>query len=161
MTSKTLFIRRWAARAGLLLAAGTLAACTVEPGPGGGGHYRPRPPQQACTMEHAPVCGQRGNDRQTFGNSCMARASGYNIVGPGECRPGNRPERPGRDRPDRACTREYAPVCGERGRTRQTFANACEARSSGYDIVGRGECRASNRPDRPDRDRHDRRDQRR
>ncbi len=48
------------------------------------------------------------------------------------------------------CTMEYAPVCAERGARRQTLSNACEARSRGFDIVHRGECRRE--PDRePDR----------
>src|SRR5690606_24729584 len=99
--------------------------------------------------------GQRGGDLQTFANTCEARSTGYRIVGEGECRrepqrPDNRPNRPDRDR-DRACTREYAPVCGQRGRERQTFANACAARASGYDIKGRGECQIT----RPDRDRNE------
>jgi len=129
------FFRRLAGRIAILLAAGTLvAACTVEES--GGGGYRPRP--QACTMEYNPVCGARGNDLQTFANTCEARSSGYRIVGRGECRHGGLPG----PRPDegRACTREYAPVCGANGRDRQTFANACEARRSGYDVIGRGEC---------------------
>ena len=67
----------------LLLAAGTLAACSVEVDQGGG--YNPRPPQ-LCTREYAPVCGERGRDRQTFANACEARASGYDILGRGECR---------------------------------------------------------------------------
>jgi len=64
--------------------------------------------------------------------------------GPG--RP-DRPE-PGRpSRPDRpgsaggVCTREYRPVCGERGGRTQTFSNSCEARNAGYGVVSSGECR--------------------
>jgi hypothetical protein len=62
------------------------------------------------------------------------------------------------------CTREYAPVCGERHNRRQTFSNSCEARRAGFDIIRRGQCsggpgfpgterpgRAPHRPDRPDR----------
>lgn len=138
------FLRRLAGRIAILLAAGTLAACQVDVDQGGGG-YRPGP--QACTMEYRPVCGARGNDLQTFANACEARSSGYRITGPGECRrDGGRPD----PYPDegRACTREYAPVCGTRGRDRQTFANACEARKSGYDVAGRGECQVR----RPDND---------
>ncbi|WP_411032910.1 Kazal-type serine protease inhibitor domain-containing protein [Shinella sp. BYT-45] len=168
MPSMSPLFRRLAGRIAILLAAGTLAACSVEADQGAGGH-RPRP--QACTMEYLPVCGARGNDLQTFANACEARSSGYRIVGRGECRHGGWPD----PRPDegRACTREYAPVCGARGRDRQTFANACEARRSGYDILGRGECqgrrpdgdwgdgrdRDRDRPDWRDRDR-DRGDQR-
>jgi hypothetical protein len=141
MISTSPFLSRLMGRIAILLAAGTLAACSVEVDEGGGG-YRPGP--QACTMEYRPVCGARGNDLQTFANSCEARSSGYRIVGAGECRQGGRPD----PRPDegRACTREYAPVCGANGRDRQTFANACEARNSGYDIIGRGECQVR-RPD--------------
>jgi len=53
------------------------------------------------------------------------------------------------------CTREYAPVCGERHNRRQTFSNSCEARRAGFDIVRRGQCSGgpgfpgTNRPDRP------------
>lgn len=134
------FFRRLAARAAILLAAGTLAACQVDVDQGGG--YDPGP--RMCTREYAPVCGTRRGEVQTFPNACEARSSGYSIVGRGECRFDGRPD----PRPDegRACTREYAPVCGSRGRDRQTFANSCEARSSGYDVIGRGECQ-SRRPD--------------
>jgi hypothetical protein len=74
------------------------------------------------------------------------------------------PHYPRPDRPERPqfCTREYAPVCGVRGSQRQTFGNACEARSKGYRIIGSGECNYQGRPDsgwggRPDRpDRPDR-----
>lgn len=145
-----------------------LSACTVEVDQG----YsrpppRPRPPQpQMCTMEYAPVCGERGGRTQTFGNACQARNSGFMIVGRGECRggpppfPRPEPDRPGRpdrpdwpggpggpDRPDRPerpggiCTREYRPVCGERGRQTQTFPNACEAGNAGFRVIGGGECR--------------------
>lgn len=51
-------------------------------------------------------------------------------------------------RPQPVCTMQYDPVCGQRGGQRQTFANACQARSSGFRIVGGGECRRE-RPDRP------------
>jgi len=137
------FFSRLAVRLAIVLAAGALAACSVDVDQGGGGGYRPRP--QACTMEYMPVCGARGGDLQTFANACEARSSGFRVVGRGECRRGDRPG--GLPDGTRACTREYAPVCGERGRSRQTFANACEARSSGYSIVGRGECQVR-RPDR-------------
>jgi hypothetical protein len=154
MISISPFLCRKAGRIAILLAAGAaLAACSVEVDEGGGG-YRPRPRPQACTMEYLPVCGARGHDQQTFANACEARSSGYRVVGRGECRGGGRPDPyPGEGR---ACTREYAPVCGANGRDRQTFANACEARKSGYDIIGNGECQAR-RPD-GDRDRPDWRD---
>jgi len=141
------FIRRMAGRIAILLAAGALAACSVEVDEGGGGGYRPRP--QACTMEYLPVCGARGRDQQTFPNACAARSNGYQVIGRGECRGAGRPDPSAEE--GRACTREYAPVCGANGRDHQTFANACEARRSGYDILGNGECQAR----RPDGDRGD------
>lgn len=133
-----------------------LSACTVDVSPG----YsrpppRPRPPgPQMCTMEYAPVCGERRGRLQTFGNACEARNRGFMIVGRGECRrepprfpppelgrPG-RPERPDRpERPSGICTREYAPVCGQRGRQTQTFPNACEAGNAGFRVISGGACR--------------------
>ncbi|MDI7860886.1 hypothetical protein MRS76_02860 [Rhizobiaceae bacterium n13] len=99
-----------------------------------------RPPQ-ACTMEYDPVCGQLGSQMRTFGNACQARADGYRVVGRGECR--REPVRPSppAERPPQACSREYAPVCGQRGNRTRTFGNACEARADGYRVIGRGECR--------------------
>lgn len=110
---------------------------------GGGGGGWERPPQQACTLEHRPVCGQRGGDRQTFGNSCQAEANGYRVVRQGECRRGGGSnagggwgERP----PQRACTREYAPVCARRGRDMRTFGNSCEAEAAEYRVMRSGTC---------------------
>ena len=110
-------------------------------GGGGGGAWGP-PPQRACTMEYRPVCGERRGQRQTFSNSCMAEAEGFHVVDQGECRRGggnwnggggNRP-------PQRACTREYAPVCARQGRTVRTFGNACEAQSADFQIIRQGAC---------------------
>lgn len=63
-------------------------------------------------------------------------------------RPG-RPDRPDWDRPGRPdrpqqggiCTREFRPVCGQRGGRTQTFPNACEANNAGFGIISSGECR--------------------
>jgi hypothetical protein len=44
-------------------------------------------------------------------------------------------------RPDRICTREYVPVCGETRGDQRTFGNACEADAAGYRIAYGGECR--------------------
>ncbi|MDM9628820.1 Kazal-type serine protease inhibitor [Rhizobium sp. S152] len=135
-----------------------LSACTVDADPG---YSRPPPPRpspsqpQMCTMEYAPVCGERGGRTQTFGNACQARNSGFRIVGRGECRrqppitpPRPEPPRPPRPerpepptRPGGICTREYRPVCGQRGPQMQTFPNACEAGNSGFRIVAQGQCR--------------------
>lgn len=113
-----------------LLAAFVLASCTVvveEPD---------RPGPVACTFEYAPVCARRGDDRQTFGNACLARAEGYRVTSQGECHRGG-----GGGGGGDICTREYAPVCGERGGQRQTFGNSCVARSEGFRVVYQGECR--------------------
>jgi hypothetical protein len=138
----------------LLALVSLLSACTVDVDQG----YsrpppRPRPQPQMCAMEYAPVCGQRGGRLQTFANACEARSNSFMIVGRGECRreplptprpPRPEPPRPGRpDRPDRpggVCTREYAPVCAQRGRQTQTFPNACEARNGGFRVISPGEC---------------------
>ncbi len=99
----------------------TLAACTatIEPGPS-------RP--QACTMERAPVCGQRGGRMSTFQNACIARSQGFRVLHTGECRP------------IMACTREFQPVCGVRGGQSRTFDNSCLARASGFAVRHQGEC---------------------
>lgn len=47
----------------------------------------------------------------------------------------------GNNRPQTACTREFAPVCATtRGRS-QTFPNACVARNSGANNISNGACR--------------------
>lgn len=40
----------------------------------------------ACTMEYAPVCGELDGELQTFGNDCMAEASGVLDYTEGECK---------------------------------------------------------------------------
>ncbi|MEO9340166.1 Kazal-type serine protease inhibitor domain-containing protein [Mesorhizobium sp. SB112] len=59
--------------------------------------------------------------------------------GPGPIGPGPGPGRPGPE----FCTREYAPVCGQRRGDRQTFPNGCEADRAGYNIAYPGECRGN------------------
>lgn len=137
-----------------------LAGCVAEGGPDYRPPVRPGPSQpQMCPMIYAPVCGERGSSRKTFGNACQARADGYRIVGNGQCRSrpvtgpgsgwgGERPgppphqgNRPGRPGPVAACTREYMPVCARRGNAKQTFPNRCEAERAGYRITNGGQCR--------------------
>ncbi len=143
--------RHPAARAAavFMLSLGALSACTVvadEPRP------RPEPSlPQMCTMEYAPVCGERGRRRQTFPNACHARVDGFVVIGRGECRRDGRPDhgRPDEERPEdedptagrpQMCTREFDPVCARRGRREQTFPNACTAEADGFRVIGRGEC---------------------
>lgn len=134
---------------GMLIAgAAIIASCTVsveENGPGYPGSDRP----QFCTREFAPVCGVRGSVRQTFGNACEARSRSFRIISSGECSyqgnsPGGgwsgRPDRPAEPSVPSMCTQQYEPVCGRRGDSIQSFGNACEARSAGYQVIGRGRC---------------------
>ena len=114
-------------------------AVVVDEGP------RQRPPRpgvpQACTMDYNPVCAERGGRQQTFGNSCSANAQGFRVVHGGECRSQWRPPVPPRPQPaQQACTREYRPVCGQRGNVLQTFPNACEAESANFRIAHPGQC---------------------
>ena len=119
-----------------------LASCTVvvDEGPG------PRPPRpgpgpQFCTREYDPVCARRGTDRQTFANSCMAEAAGFRIIRGGECRGGGWDNGGGGGGGNQQfCTREYRPVCAQRGGSLRTFPNACEADSAGFRVVDRGPC---------------------
>jgi len=67
-----------------------LSACTADVGPS---YSRPsipppRPPAnpQICTMEYAPVCGQRGPSVRTFSNACQARAANFTVINRGQCR---------------------------------------------------------------------------
>lgn len=118
-----------------------LASCVVVDEPVRPAPPRPGGPPQACTFEYAPVCAARGGREQTFGNACMARVDGFRVVHEGECRRGGG----GGQRPPQACTREYAPVCAERGNRRQTFGNACVARAEGFSVAHQGECRGGGR----------------
>lgn len=136
-----------------------LASCVVvDEGPG----PRPLPPRpgpgpQFCTREYDPVCARRGNERQTFANSCMAEAAGFRIIRGGECRGGGDTGwngggggggwngggggwNGGGGGSEQFCTREYRPVCGQRGGTLRTFPNGCEADSAGFRVVDQGPC---------------------
>ncbi len=145
-------------RLSLLAGALFLAGCVPEGGPDYRPPVRPGPSQpQMCPMIYAPVCGERGSSRKTFGNACQARADGYRIVGNGQCtsRPGpvRAGEESGQDArrikaidrvvrgrvlvPARGNICQFAPA----GNDRQTFPNRCEAERAGYRITGGGQCR--------------------
>lgn len=110
-----------------------LLSCTVvvdDPGP------IPDRGPRVCTREYQPVCARRGGDRQTFSNACSAEASGYRVIGYGECRRENEYRR----EPE-GCTREYSPVCAVNGiGSVRDFPNACEARAANFRVVGDGPC---------------------
>lgn len=147
----------WPRKLSLLALIPLLCACTVDVGPS---YSRPPPPPPRpamCTMEYAPVCGQRSGRVQTFANACQARAASFSIINRGQCRhptpiTSRPPPPPGAARPQ-MCTLEYAPVCGQRGARVQTFTNACQARAANFTVISRGQCRRQPgitvRPQRP------------
>jgi Kazal-type serine protease inhibitor domain len=128
-----------------------LSACTVtvdegnpppRPGPG------PDRPG-ICSRDYNPVCAQRGGERKTFVNGCIADSRGFDVIYRGECRVGPpltpRPPRPGDPRPlpddtGVVCPTIYAPVCARQGGVVRTFANSCVAGASGFRVIGDGEC---------------------
>ena len=97
------------------LLAGALSACIpgeVDPDDGGAGRS----------------CGSRGQqrcDRDEFCNFPESAACG-SFDAPGVCT----------DIP-RACTKEYAPVCGCDDKT---YGNACTAAAAGLSVLHKGEC---------------------
>ncbi|MGH6763901.1 MAG: Kazal-type serine protease inhibitor domain-containing protein [Phyllobacterium sp.] len=106
-----------------------LAACTVPMDQG-----RPVLPSQnagICTLEYVPVCGQRRNDRQTFANSCTARAAGFRVLHRGECGSGSSAD---------VCGSQVQPVCARRGTQTRTFQNACRAEVAGYRVASVTAC---------------------
>lgn len=80
--------------------------------------------------------------------ACEPTAPGYGgpgYGGPGYGGPGYGPP-PGPPGGGRICARIYDPVCATRGRQSQTFPNACEAQSAGWDVRYGGQCRGSGGP---------------
>lgn len=105
------------------------------------GFDRPReePRERSCSRQYDPVCARRRGSRQTFSNSCLAEEAGYRVVRGGPCRDDGEIGDDASPR-DRACTREYRPVCARRGANVRTFGNACEARSAEYRVITDGPC---------------------
>ncbi len=70
---------------------------------------------------------------RTFPNACLAKRAGFTPVGRGACGEAASVL-------PRFCTKEYAPVCGERNGVRREFGNACEARAEDFAVVRDGAC---------------------
>ena len=80
-----------------------------------------------CTMEYAPVCGQKvvncikapcpQPEPETFGNKCGLNAAGAKYLYSGTC-DSTKPV-------GTTCTKEYNPVCGLKDGVAKTFSNKC------------------------------------
>lgn len=40
---------------------------------------------QSCSRAYVPVCGERGGDKKTFLNACLAQSEGYRVADNGKC----------------------------------------------------------------------------
>ena len=98
-------------------------------------------PNKPCTKEYTPVCGCNG---ETYPNKCFAEKSGVITWTAGECDSNMK----GTEHVDsgcidpskitnKACTKEYDPVCGCNN---ITYGNKCMAKNAGLTAWKRGEC---------------------
>lgn len=111
----------------------------------------------ACTMEYAPVCGQPPMPPcpegmacaqvmpapVTYGNACAMEAAWAELLYTGECAPTVIEENP------IACTKEYAPVCGQVNiqcittpcdPIQNTYGNRCMMEADWAEFLYTGEC---------------------
>jgi hypothetical protein len=93
----------------------------------------PVSPAQAaakCSKIFIPVCAvTKAGDRQTFSNSCMARAAHATILHSGKCG-------------GEFCEFIFLPVCARDPATRQptTYPNACLAEKANAPLLHNGAC---------------------
>ncbi len=115
--------------------------------------------EMACTMQYDPVCGQPPMPTcpagmacievmpapKTYGNSCMMQADRATFIRSGECEASTPPA-------PKACTREYAPVCGTVAvqcitapcdPIRTDYGNRCMAEAAGATDITGGTCEMS------------------
>ena len=108
-----------------------------------------------CTMEYAPVCGElnvpvmNGSSipTKTFSNKCMLSAEKAKFLYEGECKKTS-------EEPEKACTKEYAPVCGKTpaktcmgpgcSSVQKTYGNKCMLEAEKATFLSEGECEKNN-----------------
>ncbi|KAF9425559.1 hypothetical protein BGZ94_007429 [Podila epigama] len=103
----------------------------------------------ACPFIYDPICASSKTGTQTFSNACVLNAHNcknptdlFSVLSKGECKPAV-------EECNKACTREYNPVCGtSKTGALKTFSNDCvfkvhncENPTEQFTILNKGECK--------------------